>query len=665
MSGGSKRFLIPWLVCLLLVACGDPTEPPEGTGGTGGGTGGVGGTGGSGGDGGSGGTGGTGGDPILPEVDRIDPEAAGRGFRVRVLGKNFASPASANALLFSGTSGAPSVAAVGLAGAPDGTWFEVEVPHEAQSGPTLVTVDTAEGEVSVTSPDFTVTEDKLPPQIQSITPSQVTALGKSVPVTITGTGFYPSATTVEINGEEQVIDWADSGPTRIRFTIGERWLERPGTLVVTVHNPPPGGGTAGPEDISVVAPLNVVRAYAIREDQVRVEFDRPVDSQQAFKATNFSIQGRQQAVADSRRLNWAPHVVELTLDFSTVPGERYTVVANSLVVSEEGGEIGNRSVEFRGYGSLPELEEEIGTYGCGNDGFADPTSVVLLEDRLLVTERLGNQVQVVDLDGNLVEYFGHDGSSFGLHASGTASGCGAPEAPAGLAGPLGATIRGPDTWYYVADTGNDRILKFTASADWSVLATGLTPPAVVLGSVPGIGLYVTSGPGKVDVLRWGSGQVDRSIGNPTPGTGRGEFDFTMTEGGLPAMSRGADAAYIAEPGNHRVQRLRNFLQPNGSIGKGSMGFGGEASGEPGTAPGEFTRPCGVAVGEGPDSTAGKSLYVVDEAGGGRLQRFHEDGTFHWEFSLDYLPGGVAVDEEKGVLWITNRTEHKLMRYSLY
>jgi len=62
------------------------------------------------------------------------------------------------------------------------------------------------------------------------------------------------------------------------------------------------------------------------------------------------------------------------------------------------------------------------------------------------------------------------------------------------------------------------------------------------------------------------------------------------------------------------------------------------------------------------------LYVVDSAGGigegGRLQLLGNDGRVQWVMELDYLPGGVEVDEKRGFLWITNRTRSSLMKYRL-
>ena len=143
-----RREALTVFLCLLLgmvaLSCGSDDSSNR-SGGAGGRTGGEGGTVGAGGDGGE--TGGTGGDggltgagggganDALPEVTGFEPLAAGVGFHIRVLGKNFASSPSQNAVLFTSSSGVPrSIESKGIAVAQDRIWFEGCAPKR-EHGP--------------------------------------------------------------------------------------------------------------------------------------------------------------------------------------------------------------------------------------------------------------------------------------------------------------------------------------------------------------------------------------------------------------------------------------------------------------------------------------------------------------------------------------------------
>lgn len=602
----------------------------------------------------------------------MDPDEAGAGAHIRVHGRHLASIASKNKVYFSKQGGSkPSLESIGLEADPGGTWFELAVPIGAQTGPTLVTVETAGGVLSVEGPHFTLGSETMPPTISKMEPRVVTMLPKGAQVVIDGMGYYPHITKLTLDGEDHPIDWDRSDHRKIVFAIEPRWLETPASLSVVLHNPAPGGGSTRPETLEVVEPIHLEKAVAFTKDRIRLHFDRAIERN--LGSSSFTLIGKGSgAIRGSWRMGGAPHIVELMLAVATVPGETYTVEVRSEVRSEEGGEFGTRRVSFRGFGSLPQLESEIGRESCGNDGFVDPVAVSLRHDGILVTERGGNQVQRLSHDGEFIEFFGHDGDSLGTHRAGSARGCGGtPQVPGGLSSPLGVAQSIGD-FFFVADTGNDRILRVSPE-EWVVFSVDVEPSPVLLGAslfFPPTGLLVTDGPARASVMAL-SGWRDQTVGGDSIGQETGEFDFSMDAGGLPAMAMGSNqqAMYFVEPGNHRVQLFDSPVRAKGSIGKGSVSFTGVANEGAGTAPGEFTHPCGIAVGKGWLPGLPDLLYVVDEgggtSGGGRVQRFFDDGSLHWELPLDYRPGGVAVDEEEGILWITNRTAHKLMRYSLH
>ncbi|MBO9344059.1 MAG: alpha/beta hydrolase, partial [Roseiflexus sp.] len=113
-----------------------------------------------------------------------------------------------------------------------------------------------------------------------------------------------------------------------------------------------------------------------------------------------------------------------------------------------------------------------------------------------------------------------------------------------------------------------------------------------------------------------------------------------------------DMVYVADRGNHRIQRFSasgNFRGP-------PLGWAR------GTGPGEFSYPFGVAV--APDGT----VYVAD-TGNSRIQRFSASGTFlgTWgrfgsgdgQFSE---PRGVAVAPD-GTVYVADSGNHRIQRFS--
>lgn len=653
------------LLGLFIAGCGD--DPSPGGAGGDGGTGGAGGVGGTGGDGGDGGDGGTGGDDDgRPRVDGIEPERAGPGFRVRVVGANFNPVGARNRLYFSSREGAEqaSLESVGVAADPDGTWFEADVHPSAKTGVTLVTVETANGTVSVQGPNFTVTDEKLAPDVTGVTPTVITTAPRNVTLTITGRSFYPEITTLTVNGADQPIDWKQSDTQRLVTVLPEERVTTAGNLELVVHTPAPGGGSSKPALVRVVDPIHLVRAKALARNLVLLTFDRPVHGGQGANRGSYTLVGHQRAIRSARLVQGNPHQVEVELSLNTTADRDYTMRVSENFTSADGGEIRTREATFRSFGSAPQFVAEIGQTSCGADGFVDPTGVVLGDDAVFVTERGGNQVQVVDLEGNLEGFYAHDGNSFAYHTSGTASGCGGnPLALASLDEPIGSVVVSPAFEILVGDTGNDRVLAL-GDTRTRTFHEGEESPVVVLGVVPGKGVVVTDGPANAIAIDFGSGDVTHTFGSRgrQVGTNAGEFDFSFGATGSPAMAVGGGNYYFVEPGNHRVQRYRSNLAPGGSIGVGSRNFETNANGSPGTQPGEFTDPSGIAT------DAQGFLYVTDSAGGldggGRLQRFAPNGAVLWTLRLDYVPGGVAVDSEREVIWVTNRSRDTLMQYTL-
>lgn len=597
----SRRLLFAWFCAafVALAACGsEPEGDPEGTGGgsaTGGSGGDAPGTGGTGGAGGTGGTGGTGGADDLPEVTGFDPPGGtGRGFRVRVLGRNLGRGGPQNVLLFANREGAdvPTLEAVGVAASKDGTWFEAVVPMQAHSGPTRVIVDGPRGKITVEGPHFTVTDAALAPTVSEYQPKAITKTDRDVDLTITGANFYVGRTAVYLDDTQLEVDESRSDPTTLVATIPSSLTGEVGPHQLRVETPPPGGGVSGPHALPVVEPLRMVSVTATSANRLRVTFDRPVARQPAMDSDNFRIEG----ISDAIRWSWwssgNPSVVELDLRRPLEPATEYVLVVSTKVVSQEGGTLENTRMEFTSWYPDVPLHGEFGGFGCGAEGFADPTGITIAGNLLYVVEREGNQVQVVDQEGNLLGFYGHDGNAFGYHEQGTAAGCGDVDPVSdGLDRPTGGVVVTSNGTVLVGDTEKGRVLS------------------------------------------------------------------------LAFMSGGFSNYYLfVEPGNHRVSRHRaNNFQASGSIGQGARDFFDDASGEAGLEPGSFTGPTGVVVDD-----VDRTLFVIDSESanstGGRIQRFSSNGSVVWSIDLGYVPGGIAIDSEQRVLRITNRTEHKLMKY---
>lgn len=655
-------------VSLAVSACGDSDSPG------GDGSGGVGGQvapgGSGGGEGGQGGEGGSGGNVGKPRVDAFQPPESGRGFRIRVVGKNFHLGAPRNKVLFASQEGAeiPSLESVGVAAAPDGSWFEVIVPRTAHTGPTRILTDHDGGTVTLDGPVFTVTEATLPPTVQTIEPTAFTAGLGDYEFVVDGKEFHAEKTTILVGGKAATIDWSQSTDSRLVATLPEALVDQPGNYELFVETPPPGGGKAGPHSMRVVEPLRLLSVSATSPTKLTALFDRGVNRSSAQNRDNFSIAGISQAFEWSQRVHGVSSAVELTLRSPLEVGTTYTLIVSPRVVSTEGGAITDNQAEFEAFDPSRELIEEIGGPGCGADSFSDPTGIVRASDRIYVVERGGAQVQVLGRDGAFIGFYGDDGSGLAFHQEGAEAGCeGGTAGPDALASPVGRVFVATGGRIVVGDTDNGRVLVFTGEGV-SVLVEGLPDPAVLMGYAPELGVAVTTGEGRFEAFDLDSGESVHVFGGDNPGSGRDDFNFALLDGGIPSLLPGSGPSasmYIVDPGNHRVSRWSRFFgdwEGRGSIGSGSTSFSRTANGEAGVTPGTFTFPVGIAA------DADGQLYVVDSAGGedggGRLQAFRSSGQQAWVMKLDYVPGGIEVDEGTNTLWITNRSRNSLMKYKL-
>ena len=78
-------------------------------------------------------------------------------------------------------------------------------------------------------------------------------------------------------------------------------------------------------------------------------------------------------------------------------------------------------------------------------------------------------------------------------------------------------------------------------------------------------------------------------------------------------------------------------------------------GRKGSAPGEFDAPIGLAIND-------KDEILVSEFRNNRVQRFSAEGRVQGSFTVEPMPGGIAVDR-KGRIYLAPMMSHKVCVYS--
>lgn len=644
------RLQLLGVLVLLLALGGCGSEDSGGAGGAGGGMG----------EGGSG-EGGSGGieepDDGRPRVDALEPDSAPVGARITVHGRNFnAESASRNRLIFH----PGNREAKGVEVDPEGTWFRVVVPQGAVSGPTRAGIDQGDGERVIEGPEFTVTDDLLPPQFNTLDPEVIT-LGQ-VPETLTARGWslYLGQTEVHLDGEPLEIDEKASSSGALVAKIPPGTFTKVGRHEVTVFNPPPGGGLSDPKTLAIVEPINLVRAVAIGERRVELDFDRaPGREWTGHSARNAYQVGNRRSVAadrgDGNRIR-----VTFPDNVTFEPNKTYEIHLPKNFTSQEGGAAEVRSALFRGMHSDPLQVGEIEL--CAGEGFDGPAGFTVTSDSIYVTVPGWNQVQVYDRSGNLKGFFG---ASAGVNAFHARASCAElqPSEASGLQGPEGRAIvtgSGANQRIYVTSTGSNELIVYGPSGEAEVFELAddheLVSPVALGPSGASHVVLAHQGEGALWFVRTDNGTRTAYFG------GESAMSFTTAGGGLPAWTaaRSAGASYVVEPGMHRIHKLDSLRRLIGSLGKGgSEGFdGGIPNGLPGTGPGEFTNPSGLA--EAP----GGILFVVDQANGGRVQRIRNTGVPLRSMSLGYVPRGIDIDADDH-LWIGDPEGARLVRYTLH
>jgi DNA-binding beta-propeller fold protein YncE len=397
--------------------------------------------------------------------------------------------------------------------------------------------------------------------------------------------------------------------------------------------------------------FRLVDATALDDRQIRLEYSGAVDAAMARVVTNFTLTPTV-AIQSATRLAAEPHVVVLR-SAQLDPESTYSIISH--VRSEFGAPATRDYARFRSATAVPEALGAVGGTGCSGTAFMGPAQIGLVGAKFAVSELTGHQIQLVSWDGTLLGFLGHDGNSAGLHHVETALGCPGEEGSA-LAGafdsPRGvAMLEADQETLVVADTGNNRLERwdkynrYLEAIPWD----GTSP--VGLG-VANDRRFMADASDRVFAI---DGQT-ASYAFGVPGSGLHGLALGVASGETPAMaSRPGGGFLLTYPGNHRVKAYTAQTEPEGYLGAGNGWSTGGDCCAASTSLGRFTSPTGVAV-----DRAG-FVYVVDRAGGGRIQKFNQDGVAVWQVALDFVPGGMVLDGY-GVLWIADTHGNQVLRF---
>jgi len=130
------------------------------------------------------------------------------------------------------------------------TQLRAEIPAGdiAMAGTANVTVFNREPGGGISNPQtFTITNPV--PGISSLNPNSAQVGGPAFPLTVNGTGFV-SSSRVRWNGSDRLTNFVSS--TQLAAEIPASDITVPGTAIVTVFNPAPGGGTSNPLTFTIV-----------------------------------------------------------------------------------------------------------------------------------------------------------------------------------------------------------------------------------------------------------------------------------------------------------------------------------------------------------------------------------------------------------------------------
>ena len=264
-----------------------------------------------------------------------------------------------------------------------------------------------------------------------------------------------------------------------------------------------------------------------------------------------------------------------------------------------------------------------------------PYGVAVSDDgHVIVTERWGNCVTILDNEGKKVKSFGGEGGSGNVKFS----------------YPRGVTIT-PDNFILVSD--NHRFQKISMNGNCIASVGGYGSGPLQFNAPYGIAISPTCITGHVYIADCGNHRIQ--VLNPDltfshsfgkEGSANGRFNFPCD---IAIDSQGL--VYVADTGNNHIQKFT----PNGKF---VAQFGSKGSG-----PGQLYRPRGITI-----DTAGTGLVYVSEEGNDRVSVFTSDGVFVSSFgrkgsNIDRFnfPSELRFDK-KGFLYVCDFNNWRLVIY---
>ena len=263
----------------------------------------------------------------------------------------------------------------------------------------------------------------------------------------------------------------------------------------------------------------------------------------------------------------------------------------------------------------------------------DPWGVAVSDDgHVIVTERNGNCITILDNEGKKVKSFGGKGGSGNIQFS----------------SPCGVAIT-PDNFILVCD--NHRIQKISMDGDFiaSVGEKGIGP---LQFNTP-CGIAISPITGQVYIADWDNHRIQ--VLNPdltfshsfgSQGLAIGRFNYPCH---IAIDSQGL--VYATDFINYRIQKF----SPDGKF---VAQFGSEGSG-----PGQLNCPHGITI-----DTAGTGLVYVSEYYSHRVSVFTSDGVFVSSFgrkgsNIDQFnyPCGLTINKE-GLLYVCDTNNDRLVVY---
>jgi sugar lactone lactonase YvrE len=264
------------------------------------------------------------------------------------------------------------------------------------------------------------------------------------------------------------------------------------------------------------------------------------------------------------------------------------------------------------------FRREVGIAGSNAGQLSAVGAIAVAADNTLLVADGSNRIDRFDANGTLLNSWGGTGSAVGQFRFGAGSGNSAA-AGGGLA-VSGNTV-------YIADTGNDRVQRFTLDGGHGaeIVAPGqLANPRGI--AVRGTRLLVADDQHHRVVVYDTGGHLLRVVGSN--GSGPGQLNFPY---GVAADSSGR--VFVADDLNHRVVRFSSAPLYPYKARWGSYG----------TGPGQLAYPRGLAVDQQGQifvANTGNDRIDVFDRGGQLLRSFGVSGRATGQFDE---PLGVAAD----------------------